>query len=107
MSELLQVMVPDEAPGILLYALGPWVHDSHKPPIFRIRLADNKYYLENKHGTGKIGRWKPLGHALDFAIAVKGMTDLNDRELKKHGLSQWPSPAAITAELAKCGIAVA
>lgn len=106
MAELLQAMLPNDAPGVVLYALGPWVNQTRMPPIFRVRYADRKFYIENKHGTGKLGGWKPLGHASTFMAATDAMTNLNNKELKKHGLSQWPSDAASRAILARAGFAI-
>lgn len=90
MAELIQVPgVADDAPGVLLYAVGPWVGGKRKPPIFRVRFVGaQKFLIENKHGTGTLGRWKAIGEAPNFHAAAQAVIELNDRELAKHGLSQ-------------------
>lgn len=110
MTDLLTGIVRDDAPGVLLTALGPWIGPlrggSRKPSIFRVRYQNNVFLVENKHGTGKFGRWKALTQATSLAAAVKSMTHFNDRELAKHGLSQCPPMVDIQAELAKFGLSV-
>lgn len=85
----MQSAVPNDAPGVILLAIGPMVQGKRMPPIFRLRHADQRFYIENKHGTGAFGRWKAMGHAVQLQAAIQGMTDLNNRELAKHGLRQW------------------
>lgn len=88
--ELIQGPVRDDAAGVLLYAIGPLIAGKRKPPIFRVRFAGaQKFLLENKHGTGKFGRWNAIGEATTFPAAAEAIQKFNARELTKHGLSQW------------------
>jgi hypothetical protein len=86
---IIQNVAGDDAPGVVLMAIGPLIGGKRKPPVFRIRYVDKKFMIENKHGTGSFGRWKALGHAVAFQDAINGMNDLNNRELAKHRLRQW------------------
>lgn len=89
MADVLKATVGEDEPGVLIYAIGPWVGGRRKPSILRVRLVDNRFTIENKSGTGALGRWQALGHAADFPTAIQGMKDLNNRELAKHGLRTW------------------
>jgi hypothetical protein len=81
--------VPDDAPGVILYAIGPLIGGKRKPPVFRVRTDGLKFYVENKRGTGSFGRWHALGESRAYMPALQSVNDLNSKELSKYGLSQW------------------
>lgn len=90
MANMMRVVsTKDDETGVLLYALGPKIGGQRKPSVFRIRTDGRKFYIDNKHGTGTLGRWRALGESTDYVASIDAMTQLNDRELAKHGLSQW------------------
>lgn len=97
----------DQAPGVLVMAIGPLVAGRRKPSIFRVRIGKDykKFFIENKSGTGKLGRWRALGESTNLGQAIDAMNKLNASELHKHRLSSWPR-AVIQADLAGSGIAV-
>lgn len=88
------LMVADDAPGVLLQAIGPTIRMKNGivrrgAPIFRLRHVEEKFIIENKHGTASLGRWKALGHSTDFVTAMKQMQKLNGDEMAKRGLKMW------------------